>query len=140
MMFYISGMSSLFSFLPSTGPDWSLAAGKWVMLVEDEPFRRPHNRVIDLQPSQIEDGKLIVDLSPGTRLVLSRLENERHLIHGSIYWASEVPLPEGDPALLWKELEDVEVDDPRFDDLPGCDPVLLIRDDVADAMFVANDP
>lgn len=101
--------------------------GKWILLQDDEDFDPARNRVVAIGDQQIVNGKLIVDLSPSQRLVMSKFDDEGAMA-GCYYWTGGGPLPEGDPARLWRELEETaDEDDPRWDDLPHCDYARLYR-------------
>lgn len=101
-------------------------AGKWVVLVDDEDFAPGRNRVVELGPEEREDGdKLIVDLSPHERAVLTGFDEGAGVMAGNIYRGDN--LPDGDPGDLWRELEAAgNDDDPRWDELPISDYVRFI--------------
>lgn len=134
------------------------AIGKWLVLVDDEPFDRSSNTVLELLDDEVRDarggsgtaafrdGKLILDLKYppegersgyATRYVLSQLDEDAACLSGIIYQGET--MPEGEVAELSSALEaelgdDVD-DDERYQALPISDAVRLIRDEVADDWF-----
>jgi hypothetical protein len=111
--------------------------GKWLMLTGDEPFDLESNRMVTLAGGGFDGEKVLRDISEHERLVLNRF-HEHGVIEGLMYQGDT--LPDGDPRKLWAELEDAPDDDPRFDELPICDPVRLYREDIIDEVFGPETP
>lgn len=105
--------------------------------------------------------KLAINLSPRQRLMISRFAEDGSTMQGMVYSSCD-PLPDGDLATLWtyaeneeqNEVEEVAASQPTADlfgempatevgneqaeDSPICDPVFLVRDELADAMFAGG--
>lgn len=107
--------------------------GKWLMLVEDEPFDRESNRLLTLSGEASDGERFIFDINDDERLVLTKID-ERGRIEGKIYQGGT--MPEGDPGDLFKERNESEdYDDPRYDDLPIANPVRLYRENIIHQVF-----
>lgn len=105
--------------------------GKWILLQDDEDFAPGQNRAVEISGQEIVRGKLVVEMSPNERLVMSKFDDEAGVMTGC-YFCGADGLPDGDPAQLWRELEETaDEDDPRWDELPQCSYARLIRDEGA---------
>jgi hypothetical protein len=126
-------------------PPGFVLGGRWVMLIDDEPYDAKTARVIEIGGDEAR-------CSRGPRGTVSRLRKKALIrfpaksaggddeciavrsvqagdfLMGTVYYGRD--LPEGDPSRLW---DDAEAED-RLDELPIAMPVWLYREDSMEAL------